>query len=136
MRMKAGLLPDVRVGHPKSLVEFDHLVTAPLAGFQSVHHYYAAVSSYQCLQKIRVPTDIITAADDPMIPVDMVRSAPMPACMRLHVVAAGGHLGFLGDRVYPAGGSRSALLSMDRRWLDWQIVAWAKAPTSFACDAQ
>ena len=43
--------------------------TAPLAGFADAHDYYARASSGPLLRHIAVPTLIVTAANDPIIPV-------------------------------------------------------------------
>ena len=47
--------------------EFDDKVTAPLNGFESGEDYYAKCSSRQFLNKIRTPTLIIHAKDDPFM---------------------------------------------------------------------
>lgn len=93
----AGLLDLPRVRSCRTLVDFDHCVTAPLHGFRDAWDYYEKCSSRPRLAQIRVPTLLLTAADDPYI----------PAAVFPHEIAAGnpwltpvltergGHLGFV-----------------------------------------
>lgn len=99
---------------PQNLWEFDSRFTAPLSGFQDANDYYARASAAPLLPRIRVPTLVISAADDPVVPVDVFLDAQFSASTDLLVTTHGGHLGFLGR-----GGT-----DPDRRWLDWRIVDW------------
>lgn len=99
---------------PKSLRLFDDLYTAPAGGFESVDEYYSKCSSNQFLPEIKIPTLIIAAADDPMIPAASFENLPVSPSVQLHLSKSGGHLGFIG---------RSGQ-DPDRRWLDWRIVDW------------
>lgn len=102
---------------PANLWEFDDQVTAPLSGYRNAEHYYEEASSKRVLERIQVPTIVLAAADDPLIPIDVITSARLSPSTRLHVTRYGGHIGFLG-----AGGS-----DPDRRWLDWRVVEWSEA---------
>jgi predicted alpha/beta-fold hydrolase len=80
---------------PTRLVEFDDAFTAPLCGFGNAATYYRRCSAGPLLPHIRIPTTILAAADDPIVPI-----APLLATQRNHAVdmqitAHGGHLGFL-----------------------------------------
>ena len=99
---------------PKSLREFDQLFTAPLGGFRDADDYYTRASSGKVLKQIAVPTLIVAAADDPIIPVESFERADYSASTTLLIAAGGGHLGFIGR-----GG-----VDPDRRWLDWRLVEW------------
>ena len=99
---------------PRSIYEFDEQYTAPLAGFGTADNYYFRCSSAPLIKQIRFPTLILTAADDPLIPVDMFERVTFPACVELLVAPSGGHLGFVGS-----GGN-----DPDRRWLDWRVLEW------------
>jgi uncharacterized protein len=101
---------------PKSLREFDELYTAPLSGFRDSAHYYSVAASLPVIANIQLPTLIITADDDPIVPVKSIIDVAYPAEVQLHITRGGGHLGFFG---------RSGL-DPDRRWLDWRIVDWVK----------
>lgn len=103
------ILPPKR---PRCLYDFDQCITAPLCGFESVEEYYRESSSAPLLKQICVPTLIMTADDDPVIPVSMFEEAEMSSHVDLHVTRSGGHLGFIarnGD-------------DPDCRWLDWRLV--------------
>jgi len=66
--------------------------------FESVENYfnsYALIGDK--LASIDVPTDIITAADDPVIPVADFALTQPSAAVQCRVLAAGGHCGFIKD---------------------------------------
>ena len=49
------------------------------------------------LAALDVPAHVLTAADDPVIPVDDFARLALPACARVEVTERGGHCGFLRD---------------------------------------
>jgi predicted alpha/beta-fold hydrolase len=99
---------------PYKLEEFDNRITAPLSGFRDSAHYYEVCSSAPLLTQIAVPTLILSAADDPLIPADMFETTPHSSAVQIHVASSGGHLGFLAAK----NGDP------DRRWLDWRLMEW------------
>ncbi len=99
---------------PRTLWDFDNQFTAVVCQFGTADDYYARASSLPLLARIRRPTLILSAADDPMIPPASLLNARLPAAVRLCMTHAGGHLGFVGRR----GGDA------DRRWMDWRVVDW------------
>ncbi len=101
---------------PRTLRQFDDAYTAPLSGFADVADYYRRCSSLAFVESIRIPTWIITAADDPFIPPTPLLQAALPPQVRLHITAGGGHLGFIA-RPGTDG---------DCRWLDWRVVEWVQ----------
>ena len=79
---------------------FDDKVTAPLHGFQNVHEYYREASSAQYLCKIKTPTLIIHAIDDPFMTPEVVPTADELAPeVTLELSRRGGHVGFIGGQV-------------------------------------
>ncbi len=72
-----------RVG---TLTEFDDLITAKHNGWRDAAEYYAVNSSAQFLPRITVPTLVVHALDDPMIPagpyraIDWVQLEATPRC--------------------------------------------------------
>ena len=88
---------------PKTLRQFDRIVTAPLAGFDSEVHYYLESSSVNVVQYIDVPTLVVTSADDPLVPIesfaplhrDHTQDSKSYSPVRLMVTNSGGHHGFL-----------------------------------------
>jgi hypothetical protein len=122
-RRKLGVIRDVGVHRrPRSIFEFDQRVTAPLAGFDSAEAYYAAASSTPLLSELRIPTLLITARDDSLIPHEILGSISWPDAVTWHVVEQGGHLGFVSDRPVQLPSTVQAEGQADRRWLDWRIV--------------
>jgi predicted alpha/beta-fold hydrolase len=97
---------------PRTLYEFDDRVTAPLSGFRGAEEYYALSSTVQRLEAIRVPTTVITASDDPIVPVAMFDQTRRSPHVTLHVTRYGGHVAFI------ARAGRDP----DRQWLDWRVV--------------
>jgi predicted alpha/beta-fold hydrolase len=115
---QAAIVPDALsrplVPRPRRLMEFDSLFTAPLSGFADVHDYYTRASSRPLLARINVPTLIITAASDPIVPVQSFEQASYSSTTQVVIVPCGGHLGFVA----------AAGPDADRRWLDWRVVDW------------
>ena len=77
---------------------YDGTVIVPMHGFSDVDQYYRAVSSGPWLPKIRVPSVVIHAQDDPMVPWPSVEpwlGAASPS-VRVKTSTHGGHLGWLG----------------------------------------
>ena len=97
-----------------SLRQFDEVYTAPVAGFVSRDDYYTQCSSQSVISSITVPTDILVAADDPIIPVDIFRSKSSSSVL-VRIETYGGHMGFY---------SRDHTSYGDRRWLDAFVLDW------------
>ncbi|QDU27624.1 putative hydrolase [Anatilimnocola aggregata] len=107
------LTPEIPFGVSK-IRDFDSHITAPLSGFANAIDYYAQASSGPYLEKIRIPTLIVTAKDDPIVPVVAFQDSKLSPFVRLIVADGGGHLGYIAAR------SKDA----DCRWLDWRVVDW------------
>ncbi|QDU78808.1 Arylesterase [Polystyrenella longa] len=99
---------------PQTVYELDDAYTAPMSGFDSAEHYYAETSSRQIMSQIRLPSLLLTANDDPLIPVRMFEGLDTHPAVTLHVAPHGGHLGYRGKR----GGDP------DHHWMDWRILEW------------
>ena len=82
---------------------FDHEVTAPLYGFNSVHAYYRECSSRQFLRHIQIPTLIIHAEDDPFMTKDVVPTEEeLSESITLEISKKGGHVGFVSSSMFGA----------------------------------
>ncbi len=76
--------------------DYDDQVTAPLHGFAGVDDYYGRCSSRQFLRRIRVPTLILHARDDPfMFPATCPGPRELSAAVTLELAEHGGHVGFV-----------------------------------------
>jgi predicted alpha/beta-fold hydrolase len=118
MRMRKRLAATGRYGPAelaglRSVFDIDDRITAPSFGFGDAATYYRTQSAAAYLNRIRVPTLIIHAKDDPLVPIESCQSAS--ACGNPYiehwVTAHGGHLGFLGRKPH-------------RFWLDEAIMEW------------
>jgi predicted alpha/beta-fold hydrolase len=97
----------------KTIFEFDDCFTAKAFGFGDAPNYYATQSALQFLPSISVPTLLLQAKDDPMIPFevfecDQIRSN---SYVELMTTENGGHLGFI-SRERP------------RFWADEVLTGW------------
>lgn len=102
---------------PRSLREFDDIYTGPTCGYANGEDYYSRCSAAQFAGGIRIPTLVLAAADDPLVPVASFERVQFANSIQVHVAEGGGHLG------YVARGGHDP----DRRWMDWRIVDWVKA---------
>jgi len=77
---------------------FDDAYTAPHFGFAGAEDYYHRASAMRVVDRIRVPTLIITAEDDPFVPIGPFREARVTGnpAIDLRISAHGGHCGFIG----------------------------------------
>lgn len=105
------------INRMKSFYEFDDRVTARLHGFNDGMHYYIASSSRQFLNRIRIPTLIVHAVDDPFMHPQVIPTAgELSPDVELDLHRHGGHVGFVGGR----------LPWKPRYWLDERIPAWLR----------
>ena len=101
IRRKPRLFPDALLDGPlprvRSVRQFDDAYTAPMSGYRDAADYYYRASSLRVAAAIRVPTLIITAADDPFVPVEPFRDPAVTGnpAIRLVVTPHGGHCGFV-----------------------------------------
>jgi predicted alpha/beta-fold hydrolase len=99
-----GLYDAERVARARTLYEFDDLVTAPLHGFSGVRDYWSRASSAPWLERIRVPTLLLNALNDPFLPAEALLAASRRAAsdVVLEFPATGGHAGFPARRAWLA----------------------------------
>jgi hypothetical protein len=101
---------------PRRLREYDEWITAPLAGYASADDYYTRTSPGPRFGEIRLPTTIVAAADDPVVPLEPLLDLPRYEPIDVVVTRHGGHLGYIGARNGDA----------DNRWMDWRVVEWGE----------
>jgi predicted alpha/beta-fold hydrolase len=99
---------------PTRLIHWDDQFTAPCWGYRGAREYYADASSGPVLDRVSVPTIILTAEDDPVVPFSMFGDYPLSSFVELISTTHGGHLGFIGQ------GTNDP----DRHWMDWRICQW------------
>jgi len=87
----------LRLKQAHTFWEFDDTVTAPLHGFLGADDYWARSSSGPWLAKIRVPTLVINARNDPFLPEAALDAlGAVPPNVVLEFPRSGGHAGFPG----------------------------------------
>jgi predicted alpha/beta-fold hydrolase len=100
-----GTCDAARVVAARGFREFDDAATARLHGFAGVDDYYGRSSCAQFLPRIRVPTLLVHAEDDPFVPDTAVPRAAIAAnpCLTPAITPHGGHVGFIaGSPLRPA----------------------------------
>lgn len=85
----------------RSVRQFDDAYTAPMSGYRDAADYYYRASALRVAARITVPTLIVTAADDPFVPLEPLRDPAVAGNPAVTVVATrhGGHCGFVGRPV-------------------------------------
>jgi hypothetical protein len=122
MRRKARLFPgryDVRgIWRIWSVRAFDDRFTAPHHGFASAADYYHRAASMRVVDRIRVPTLVITAEDDPFIALPPFRDPRVTGnpAITLVITRRGGHCGFI----------EASRDGYDGYWAEREIVDFAE----------
>jgi len=77
--------------------EFDSVYIAPPFGFADVDDYYTRASSLTRIARIRIPTLIVHAQDDPFVPFAPLNEASVTDNPQVVLLAPerGGHVAFL-----------------------------------------
>lgn len=101
--------------------QFDEAYTAPFFGFANAADYYHRASAMRVVDRVRVPTLIITAKDDPFVPVAPFRNPALTGNPHITVTITrhGGHCGFVAP----------ATPGSDGYWAEEQVVAFAQSHT-------
>ena len=99
-RVHPGLFDLKRLSAVRTVREFDEVYTARYFGFRGADDYYHRASALRIIDRVRVPTLIITAADDPFVPVEPFHDPKIAGNpnIELHVCRHGGHCGFVGPK--------------------------------------
>ncbi len=97
---------------PRTLLELDNRMTAPLSGFASAMDYYERCTVHHIAKHNPVTTLVLVAADDPIVPVTNFTDQEVrwPSPTTLHITDTGGHVGFI-DRYR-------------KSWMDQAIMQW------------
>jgi predicted alpha/beta-fold hydrolase len=91
-----GLFERERVMRSRSLRDFDDAFTAPVHGFAGATDYYTRSSAKQFLGRVRVPTLVVNARDDPFLPeAALPTEREVSPAVKLEFPRRGGHVGFV-----------------------------------------
>jgi len=115
-----GLIDFMRLNQIRTIRAFDDLYTAPMHGYKNAHDYWRQCSAKPLLAKVRVPSLLLNALNDPFVP---AYSLPQPLdcspAIVLHQPKTGGHVGFTTGK-FPGNFS----------WLPQRIAAFFNGQTS------
>ena len=123
MRRKAAAYPEhyslEPLGRVWTVRQFDELYTAPHHGFLGADDYYHRASASRVIGRIQVPMLIVTAENDPFVPVtpfqtDEVRQHPS---LSVVITVDGGHCAFV----------EAEAPGYDGYWAEREIVRFASA---------
>lgn len=98
------------LGRPKTLLELDDRLTAPLSGFSDAADYYRQSGAISVVRANRVPTLVLASNDDPIVPVECFKTLDWPVTTDVVLTATGGHTGFIARGRVP--------------WMDECLVSW------------
>jgi uncharacterized protein len=104
---KLSRYPDLfdraRLDSARTIFDFDEAVTGPVHGFGGARDYYEKSSSQNFLPAIRVPTLLLSAADDPFLPSEVLERVQTLAAGNRYIETEfhdiGGHVGFVAGTV-------------------------------------
>jgi predicted alpha/beta-fold hydrolase len=122
MRRKARLWPGLfdltRLGAIRTVRAFDNEYTAPHFGFRDADDYYHRASAMRVIERIRVPSLVIAAEDDPFVPSHPFYDSNVIGnpSVQLLMCEHGGHCGFIGGQPGETRGED------DGYWAERQIV--------------
>ncbi len=130
LRKKASIFPGIfdlaNLDKINSLKQFDEKYTAYYGGWGSAQTYYEKASALPVLHQIRVPTLIIQAKDDPLIPFCSFESPALQSeFITLIATDHGGHGGFLQKE--PENEP-----DLDHFWAENRAITYLKSKTSQA----
>ena len=116
---EASISGEQKTSLPKgvTLRMFDEIYTAPRGGFRDRSHYYEFSSAKNVVDSIKLPTLILGAKDDPIVPPVSYEGIKLSSEVKLDLQPSGGHMGFIQRGLTEFG---------DRRWMDSYLINWAK----------
>jgi uncharacterized protein len=119
-KFRPGLFDLTTLKRIRTVRDFDEAYTAPHFGFDGAEDYYFRASSMRVIDRVRVPSLIVTAEDDPFVPSAPLRDRTVTGNRSLHVVICehGGHCGFVAA---PSGDD-------DGYWAERQMVEFVSTP--------
>ena len=130
MRRKSAAVPGLyslaALSNVWTVRRFDDAYTAPHHGFRDSTDYYYRASALRVMDRIRVPTLILAADDDPFVPAQSFShpSVASNSHITVHVTPHGGHCAYV-ERV---SNGRSGVY--DGYWAEREVIRFASAHVS------
>lgn len=126
LQLRGQLPPEVARAPVKTFTTirgWDETVVAPTYGFRDADEYYSRCAAGELLHAITVPTAMLHAEDDPVVPVGPTREAMKraPAHFRFVFTTHGGHMGFLSALVPPGDTDRCWAENRAAEFLDARL---------------
>jgi predicted alpha/beta-fold hydrolase len=118
MRRKVAAFPERFSAEPLARVrtvrDFDEAYTAPHFGFRDAGDYYHRAAALRVVDRVAVPTLVLTAADDPFVPPEPFADPALTGNPHVTTVVSrhGGHCAFVAR---PNG-------AHDGYWAEWRAV--------------
>jgi uncharacterized protein len=131
MRQKAALFParyppnEIRpLATVHTIREFDEAITAKFCGFRDAADYYARSSAKNVVAAIARPTLIMTAEDDPLVPIESFDFPALRENPKITFRASlhGGHCGFVARKESPVEKNGT-----DRFWAESCLVEFCRS---------
>lgn len=118
---KLAQYPDLfdreRLLRARTFSEFDDVLTGPVHGFTGARDYYARSSSLQFIDRVTVPTLLLSAWDDPFLPPSVLQRVKdaLPRNPRLlaEFSPRGGHVGWIEGQPWN-----------QRYYMEGRVVEW------------
>lgn len=97
-----GLFNLAPLANIRTIRQFDDAYTAPNAGFGNAANYYYQASSLRLIDRVTVPTLIVSAEDDPFVPGEQFSRPEVAGNPNVRVLLTrdGGHCGFVSRTGY------------------------------------
>ena len=136
VKVKAKLYPQLydasNVHLVRTLREFDDRYTAVAHGFLNADDYYFKASALRVIDRIKLPTLIIHAQDDPFIPFAPLRDPAVTENPNILLLAPehGGHVAFIARKLRK--GVSGVVEDDNRFWAESRVVEFCKL-VSDAC---
>ncbi len=87
------------LGRLNTFFKFDDRISGPLNGFHGAEDYYAKTRSDVLLKHVAVPTLILNARNDPLVPAHLIpHKRDVSDQVKLEITDGGGHVGFVCGR--------------------------------------
>ncbi len=88
-----------QLGELTTFGKFDARVSAPMNGFKDAEDYYTRTRSDRLLKYVSVPSLIINARNDPLVPASLIpHESELSEHVTMEISDNGGHLGFVCGR--------------------------------------
>lgn len=109
-----------RLDAVRTVREFDEVFTAPHFGFKDAEDYYHRASAMRVIDRVHIPTLIISSEDDPFVPADPFKASAVldNPYITVKLSRHGGHCGFIAPR--------NGTPDDDGYWAEQQIVEFVE----------